>query len=101
MSYFSVNSLTACEADHAADVAGEPFPGDWHGSSYSERLQLEVLALRHHLVVPTAAWTAQQSREAFPWHEAPRYLLRDRDNQNPRNRRTCFDWISPSNCCRS
>ena len=28
---------------------------------------------------PTAAWTAQQVAEAFPWDEAPRYLLRDRD----------------------
>jgi transposase InsO family protein len=28
---------------------------------------------------PTAAWTAQQLREAFPFDQAPRYLLRDRD----------------------
>jgi transposase InsO family protein len=28
---------------------------------------------------PTAAWTAQQLREAFPWDSAPRFLLRDRD----------------------
>ncbi len=28
---------------------------------------------------PTAKWTAQQIVEAFPWDEAPRYLLRDRD----------------------
>jgi putative transposase len=28
---------------------------------------------------PTATWTAQQLVEAFPWDEAPRYLLRDRD----------------------
>jgi hypothetical protein len=28
---------------------------------------------------PTAAWTAQQVVDAFPWDEAPRYLLRDRD----------------------
>ena len=28
---------------------------------------------------PTAAWTAQQLVEAFPWDTAPRYLLRDRD----------------------
>jgi putative transposase len=28
---------------------------------------------------PTSAWTAQQLTEAFPWDEAPRYLLRDRD----------------------
>jgi putative transposase len=40
---------------------------------------------RRHLVHfnvtkhPTAAWTAQQVIDAFPWDEAPRYLLRDRD----------------------
>jgi putative transposase len=28
---------------------------------------------------PTARWTAQQVVDAFPWDEAPRYLLRDRD----------------------
>jgi putative transposase len=28
---------------------------------------------------PTAEWTVQQVVEAFPWDEAPRYLLRDRD----------------------
>jgi transposase InsO family protein len=28
---------------------------------------------------PTAEWIAQQITEAFPWHEAPRYLIRDHD----------------------
>lgn len=28
---------------------------------------------------PTAEWTVQQLRKAFPWDTAPRYLLRDRD----------------------
>ena len=28
---------------------------------------------------PTAEWTAQQLRNAFPWDTTPRYLLRDRD----------------------
>jgi putative transposase len=28
---------------------------------------------------PTAVWTAQQLREAFPFDQAPQYLLRDRD----------------------
>jgi len=28
---------------------------------------------------PTARWTAQQIVEAFSWHSAPKYLLRDRD----------------------
>jgi transposase InsO family protein len=29
---------------------------------------------------PTAAWTAQQLREAFPWNASSRYLVRDRDS---------------------
>src|SRR3984893_300803 len=28
---------------------------------------------------PTAEWTTQQLREAFPWDRAPQYLRRDRD----------------------
>ena len=29
---------------------------------------------------PTAEWIARQITEAFPWNEAPRYLIRDRDS---------------------
>jgi hypothetical protein len=28
---------------------------------------------------PTAEWVALQIAEAFPWNEAPRYMIRDRD----------------------
>ena len=28
---------------------------------------------------PTAGWIARQLTEAFPWDEAPRYVIRDRD----------------------
>ena len=28
---------------------------------------------------PSQEWTGQQIREAFPWDQTPRYLLRDRD----------------------
>jgi len=28
---------------------------------------------------PTTEWTGQQLREAFPFDQIPRYLLRDRD----------------------
>ena len=34
---------------------------------------------------PTAEWTAQQLREAFPWDKAPRYLLRDRGGSSGEN----------------
>jgi transposase InsO family protein len=32
------------------------------------------------MLSPSAAWTVQQLREAFPWDRAPRYLIRDRDH---------------------
>jgi transposase InsO family protein len=41
-----------------------------------DRQRIVHFAVRAH---PTAEWTAQQMREAFPWDTAPRYLLRDRD----------------------
>jgi putative transposase len=41
-----------------------------------ERLRIIHFNITEH---PTAAWTAQQVIEAFPWEEAPQYLLRDRD----------------------
>jgi len=41
-----------------------------------ERRRILHFAVTAH---PTAEWTAQQMREAFPWDAAPRYLLRDRD----------------------
>ena len=30
---------------------------------------------------PTAAWIAQQLREAFPYGEVPRYLIHDNDKK--------------------
>ena len=41
-----------------------------------DRRRIVHFAVTDH---PTAEWTAQQMREAFPWDTAPRYLLRDRD----------------------
>ena len=42
-----------------------------------ERRRIVHVAVTVH---PTAAWTAQQLRNAFSEHEAPRYLLHDRDS---------------------
>jgi hypothetical protein len=42
-----------------------------------DRRRIRHVAVTTH---PTAAWTAQQLREAFPWDQAPRYLLHDRDH---------------------
>ena len=41
-----------------------------------DRRRIVHVAVTDH---PTAAWTAQQLRNAFPESEAPRYLLHDRD----------------------
>ena len=41
-----------------------------------ERRKLVWMNVTPH---PTAEWIARQITEAFPWAEAPRYLIRDRD----------------------
>jgi hypothetical protein len=41
-----------------------------------ERRKLVWMNVTPH---PTAEWIARQVTEAFPWAEAPRYLIRDRD----------------------
>jgi transposase InsO family protein len=41
-----------------------------------DRRQLVWINATQH---PTAEWIARQLTEAFPWHQAPRYLVRDRD----------------------
>jgi len=42
-----------------------------------ERRRIVHVAVTEH---PTAAWTAQQLRNAFSEHDAPRYLFHDRDS---------------------
>jgi transposase InsO family protein len=42
-----------------------------------DRRQLVHVAVTAH---PTTSWTAQQLRNAFSEHDAPRYLLHDRDS---------------------
>jgi transposase InsO family protein len=73
-------------ANHVLDIAAVDFftvPTLTFGVLYG------FLVLRHeqrrvvHCNVtahPTAQWTAQQIVEAFPFDEAPRFLLRDRDS---------------------
>lgn len=41
---------------------------------------------------PTSEWVARQITEAFPWGEAPKYLIRDRD--------TSMALLSPGDCRR-
>jgi putative transposase len=40
---------------------------------------------------PTSAWVAQQVREAFPFEQAPRYLIRDRDSSYGDSFRRCLN----------
>ena len=43
------------------------------------RLCRRELVLINVTSYPTAEWIARQLTEAFPWNEAPRYLIWDRD----------------------
>jgi len=43
------------------------------------RLDRRRLVWTNVTAIPTAEWIARQITEAFPWDQAPRYLLRDRD----------------------
>lgn len=61
----------------------------WHRPTVTFRLLFVLVILEHerrriiHVAVtdhPTAAWTAQQLRNAFSESEAPRFLLHDRDS---------------------
>ena len=72
-------------ANHLQQIAGADF---FVVPTATCRLLFVLVILAHerrrvvHVAVtdhPTAAWTAQQLREAFPWNEAPRYLVHDRD----------------------
>ena len=71
--------------NHVRDIAAIDF---FTVSTITFRVLHCFIVLRHdrrklvHFNVtthPTTAWTAQQLVEAFPWNEAPKYLIRDRD----------------------
>jgi len=71
--------------NHVPDLVGIDF---FTVSTVTFRVLYCFVVLRHdrrcvvHFNVttnPTARWTAQQVVEAFPFEEAPRYLIRDRD----------------------
>ncbi len=72
--------------NHLKDIVAVDF---FTVPSATFRILFVFLALRHdrrfvvHFNVtanPTAQWTAQQIVEAFPYDDAPRFLLRDRDS---------------------
>ena len=43
------------------------------------RLDRRYLVWTNVTAHPTAEWVARQITETFPWNEAPRYMIRDRD----------------------
>ena len=43
------------------------------------RLDRRDLVWINVTAIPTTEWVARQITEAFPWNEAPRYMIRDRD----------------------
>ncbi len=73
-------------ANHVADIAACDF---FSVPTVTFRAQYVFIVLRHdrrqvvHFNVttnPYAEWTAQQIINAFPYEEAPRFLIRDRDD---------------------
>ena len=48
----------------------------WSGGQHGWRNRIRRINVTTN---PTAEWIARQLTEAFPWHDAPRYLIRDRD----------------------
>jgi transposase InsO family protein len=72
--------------NHVQDIAAVDF---FTVPTATFRILFCFLVMRHdrrkvahfHVTAnPTAAWTAQQLVEAFPYEEAPRFLIRDRDD---------------------
>ena len=72
-------------ANHVQQIAAADF---FVVPTATYRLLFVLIILAHdprrvvHLAVtrpPTAAWTGQQFREAFPWNQTPAYLIHDRD----------------------
>ncbi len=72
--------------NHVRDIAAVDF---FVVPTVRNQILFVFLVLAHHrrrvlhfnvTTNPTAEWTAQQIVEAFPWDEAPRFLLRDRDH---------------------
>ncbi len=71
--------------NHAPDIAAmDLFVVPTIGFDLLYVLIIVRVARRDHVWInvttnPTAEWIARQITEAFPWAEAPRYLIRDRD----------------------
>jgi hypothetical protein len=66
-------------------MAGKADPSGQRWSTFLRNHSPHIAAMVRELLClnvtahPTAEWIAQQITEAFPWTDAPRYLIRDRD----------------------
>jgi hypothetical protein len=71
--------------NHAPDIAAMDFfvvPTIGFDLLYAfviVRLERRDLVWINVTTNPTAEWVARQITQAFPWNEAPRYMIRDRD----------------------
>jgi hypothetical protein len=74
--------------NHASNIAAMDLfvvrcPNDWLQTALCLRHRSARPQDRRDIVWitsrPTAEWVARQITEAFPWNEAPRYMIRDRD----------------------
>jgi transposase InsO family protein len=71
--------------NHAPDIAAMDFfvvPTIGFGLLHAfviVRLDRRDLVWINVTTNPTAEWVARQTTEAFPWNEAPRYMIQDRD----------------------
>jgi hypothetical protein len=78
-------NLIRIDCNHAPDIAAmDLFVVPTTGFDLLYVLVVVRLARRDLVWInvtshPTAEWIARQITEAFPWNEAPRYLIRDRD----------------------
>ena len=41
--------------------------------------RINIKCMQFYSLTTTVEWLARQAKEAFPWKEAPRYLIRDRN----------------------
>jgi len=50
-----------------------------HGELLRLGFQVAQSSVTKYMAKPRGVWVARQITEAFPWYEAPRYMIRDRD----------------------
>ena len=75
----SIACMRSRQTDQPPDVAAVTLTFKLLYGLVILRLERRRLVWTNVTANPTAEWIARQIVEAFPWDEAPRYLIRDRD----------------------